>query len=270
MKRFIFIVLLLMLLASSLIKVVAQSETVAATPTQASKQKQIDDLKERLATKVAELRNVQRKAIAGKVKSQTVSTMTIETPTKDIKIELIDTIKVFQNLKGTRTTLTTDNVDNGDHVAIFGEYDTTLDVLKAKVIFIDDTPTPARVSGIVTNMDKIDFTLTLQSLENISYTIDVESSTKTSSYTKEGGVAKSGFSKINIGDTVHVVGTKIPKKDNQITAKRLLDLGNVIPESAIPSLSPTPEPSVSPTATAKPTKATTPKPSLRPTESPAP
>lgn len=137
--------------------------TPAATPSSSSK---IDDLKERLATKVAELRQVQKKAIVGNVKATSVSTITVETKTSDVKIELTDEIKVFQTISGKRTTLTTDNIEKGDYVVVFGDYDATLDLLQAKVIVIQD-PLPPRFSGLISAIDKKNFTVTFLSLIHI-------------------------------------------------------------------------------------------------------
>src|SRR3989344_8178245 len=85
-------------------KTFSQENTVIPTATD-EQLKQIENLKDRLATKVAELRQTQRRAIAGTVKKVEVSTLTIETETKDIKIDLPDEITVIQYLKGVRTLL---------------------------------------------------------------------------------------------------------------------------------------------------------------------
>lgn len=273
MNKHLIVTFFILLCAVTLpINVLAQSasKSATATPAEGVKQKQIEDLKERLATKVAELRNLQKRAIFGKVKSQTVSTMTIETPTNDIKIEITDTIKVIQLLKGTRTKLTTNDVDNGDTVSVFGEYDTTLDVLKAKVIFIDNATPLLFVAGRVTKKDDDEFTLTIETVDSAPFTIDVERNTKTFSWSKEDGtITKSGFSKITIGDTVHIVGSGVPKEEKRISADRVLDIGNIGPATTVSSITPSEEPETTPTASPKPS----PKPSVKqssptPTETP--
>ena len=99
---------------------------LAADATQAANQKQINDLKDRLATKVAELRQLQRKAIFGTVKAVSASTATIETKTKDVKIELTDDTKSPKSSRAHAPKLTADNLDKGDQVAVFGEFDATL------------------------------------------------------------------------------------------------------------------------------------------------
>lgn len=227
----------------------------AADATQAANQKQINDLKDRLATKVAELRQLQRKAIFGTVKAVSTSTATIETKTKDVKIELTDDIKIAQIIKGVRTKLTADNLDKGDQVTVFGEFDTTLDLLKAKVIFIQAAP-GERIAGIVTDVTKADYTVSIKTPEGKSYIVDIETVTKIAVWTADRGIAKGGFSKVTVGDTIHVAGSLVPKKDNRISASRILDIGN---------LTGSPEPTPTLTEAPTPTTKATPKPTATPT-----
>jgi hypothetical protein len=244
----------------------AATPTTNATPTTAT-DKKIEDLKERLATKVAELSQTQRRAIFGTVKATSISTATIETTTKDIKIELTDDIQIFQNVNGKRTKLTTEDLAKGDIVSVFGEYDATLDLLKAKIIFIQDG-FPQHIAGTVTEVDAKAFTLTVKPAEGPSYIVDIEKATKTSLWTN-AAIAKSGFSKIQVGDSVHVVGTPVPKKENRLSAERILNLGNLSGAPLpTPSSFPTKESSPSPTLKATPTPKPTPKPS--PTSAPTP
>lgn len=231
--------------------VLAANETTTPVPTDI-KLKQIDELKERLATKVAELQQLQRKAVFGVVKAVSVSNFTLETQTKDIKIELPDEIKIYQIISGKRTQLTIDDLAKEDVVTVFGNYDSTLDLLKAKVIFIQGK-IPTRISGVVKEVNKTDFTVSLSTVEGTSYLVDIEAFTKSFVWDKEKGLTKIGFSKINIGDIIHVLGTPVPKKDNRISANRILDLTDL---SGNPN--PTPTTAITQTPTAKPIASPTP------------
>lgn len=276
MKRIV-ITLLASTLVTSGVAFAATPTPTSPAPTEGSTQntptpttvkaRQIEDLKDRLATKVAELRQTQKKAIAGVVKAISISTITIETKTKDVKIELTDSISVFQILKGKRTKLTTDDLSKGDFVVVFGNYDVTLDVLSAKVIFIQDTP-PERTSGSVGAIDTKGFTITLNSPANQSIIVDIEKTTQAFLWTKEGGIAKSGFSKIVVGDTVQILGTPVPKKEHRVSALRILDVGNLT-GAPISTTTPTPtESATTPTPSRKPTPKPTPKPTVTPSPTP--
>ncbi len=215
----------------------------AQTPTVSDKAKQIDDLKERLATKVAELKQSQRQAIYGTIKSVSVSTFTVETATKDLKIELTDDIKIFQKIKGIRTELKIENLAKEDIVAVFGEYDATLELLKAKVVFIQAAH-PVRIAGIITEVNKTDYTITIQTTDAKTYTIDFETTTKTSVWNGKE-LAKGGFSKLLVGNTIHVTRSTVPKKENRVSATRITNISEKVATA---------------TATITPTASLTPKP----------
>jgi hypothetical protein len=243
-------------------------QAVAATPTATGSAgtpaptSQLENLKERLATKVAELRQSQKKAIYGKIKATSVSTITVETKTSDVKIELTDGITVFQEIKGKRTELTTEDLAKDDNVVVFGDYDTGLDLLKAKVIVIQAAPL-VRISGVVSEIDKKEFTVAIVTKEDVTYIVDIEKTTAMFEFDKTQGVVKGGFSRLQNGVTAHIVGTAVPKEENRISAGRFLDMGNLSG-----TVTPTPTTETTPTATASGT--TTPKATPKATTTPTP
>lgn len=225
---------------------------VEATPSASAKpalDKKVEDLKERLASKVAELSQTQRKAVAGTVKSVSLTTLVVESSKEEYKIELTDDIKVIEYIKGKRSTVKTETLRPKDPVVIFGEFDTTLGILKAKVIVIQQPPA-RRVHGKVTGLDTKAATITLATSDGTSYTIDVERATKTNRWIGETNVEKSGFSKITQGDTIHVIGTNVPKKENRISADRILNLADLTGTPVTPT--PAPTNTMKPSATPRP------------------
>ncbi len=250
---FILLVIFLAAFARPVYAVVGTTPTVLPTspPATTSADIQIEKLKERLATKVAELRTLVKRAMFGTVKTVSVASATVETSTKDIKIELGDGVSVAQIISGKRTTLTTDDISVGDPITVFGTYDNTLDLLKAQFIFIESSIVTQHISGTVSDISAKDFTMTVHTPEGRTIVVDVEKTTKATSWNKADGVTKSGFSKIAVGDTVHVAGVAEPKKDDHISANRILDLGNL--SGAVPSPTATPTVVASDSATPKPT-----------------
>lgn len=228
-------------------------------PTASEKAQQIEDLKERLATKVAELRQAQRMAVFGTVKSVSISQFTVETKTKDLKIELTDDIKIFQNIKGVRKELTAENLEKGDIVTVFGEYDTTLEFLNAKVVFIQSTD-PVRISGTIKETSKADYTITIETPESKTYTIDFETTTKTMVWNGKE-LAKGGFSKLAVGNAIHVTGTAVAKQENRVSATRITNIG-----SDVTGATTTPSPTIAPSPTAS--NAATPTATIKPTPKP--
>jgi hypothetical protein len=246
--------------------VYGKTASPSATPTSSDLQGKIDNLKERLATKVAELRKTSPKAIFGTVSSVTISSITIDTTTKSMKIDLTDNIQVFQILKGKRTKLTTDDISKGDPVTIFGDYDSTLDVLQAKTIFIEASKQPQRIHGFVTDIDKKNNAFSLKSLDGSTYSVDIETTTKTLIWTPADGITKSGFSKIETGMFVSVLGLADPKTPNSFSGVRVLHM------NPRPGATPTITPTATPAKVASPSATPTKQPAIKtkPTVSPAP
>lgn len=253
--RAIYLGLVFSLLASPVFAAVAATPSAATTESATNSGTKLEELKERLATKVAELRTSEKRAIYGTVKSKSLTTLVVETKIKDLKVELTDDVKIFQYLKGKRTELTLDDLTKGDSVTVYGDYDTTLDLLKATYILIQAIQ-PLRISGTIGAIDRNDYSLTLKSPDGQTYTIDIETITKITRWDKTNKFAKSGFSRMTEGETIHVVGSPVPKKENRISGIRILNLGNPVGE---PVATPTPQEST-PSATPKTTPKTTPTP----------
>ena len=238
-------------------KALAFTSTGSATetsPPPTSVQPQVQELKDRLATFTAQQKSMQTKAIYGTVKSISVSNFVVETETKDIKIDLADDIKVAQIINGKRTVLTIDDIGKGDIVTVFGEYDASIDLLKAKAVFIQSPP-PLHVIGKVTAIDRKQYTETVQTGDNQSYTVDIETGTRTTAWSFDQGIYKSGFSKTGIGDFVQVVAVSEPKlPPTRVSARRILDLGDL--SKPLPASTPTPASEATPSSTPKSIKST--------------
>lgn len=222
--------------------------TVKSTPTPTAS-KQIEDLKDRLATKVAELKGRERKVVFGNIKSLTLTTMVIETLTKDLKIERTDEIVVYKTTKGNNAKYDSDTLSKGDAVVVFGYYDSTLDLLDANIIAVQ-TNSLKNVAGTVKEIDRSDFTLTVTDYKGFEIVVDIETTTKTNIVNPDAKIEKFGFSKIQAGDRVQVVGTPNIKEDNRISGLRILVVGSI----SSPTTTPTPAetPSVTPKTTPTP------------------
>lgn len=252
MKTLLLFIITTGLLITPVMHVIAQTDTPEASPTISSK---VDDLKERLATRVAELRQTAPKAIYGTVSAVTVTTLTVDTQQKAMKIELTDDIEVFQIIRGKRTTLSTDDIDKNDIVTVTGDYDATIDILKAHTIFIESTVKQIRVHGTISNINKSNNTFKITGVDGETYTIDVETTTKTNTW-NDNALEKTGFSKLEEGQFVSVLGNPDSKDESLINALRILHF--TMPGT----VTPTPTLEATPTATksATPTKRVTPTP----------
>lgn len=244
-------------------KVSPTNTSKAVTPTQTVVASKVEDLKERLATRVAELRQSSPKALFGTVSQVTVSTITIDAQNKAVKIELTDDIKVIQIIRGKRTILSSDDIDKDDKVTVFGDYDSTIDILKASTIFIENKTNPIRIHGFIGEVNKSTNTFALKGVDGQQYTIDIETTTRTQEWKKDIGIEKSGFSKLESGMFVSVLGIPDPKNEMTYTASRVLAIRtkdtptptvtSAITTDATKSATPTRRQTVAPTRNATPT-----------------
>lgn len=207
----------------------SSSAVPSQAPTEKSeKLKQIEDLKDRLATKVAELRKTSQKALFGIIKSVSVSSLTLETNDRDIKMELTDDITVVDTTKGTKVKKTIENLTDDAFAVVFGQYDGTLDILTAKHIVIQKKP-ETMVRGIISVVDAKAYTIGVTTIDNRELLVDFEKTTDAKMWSGTGNPAKIGFSKIIPGDKMFVYGIVDAKDPNKISAIRLLTIETVSP-----------------------------------------
>jgi len=244
MKKIVLIAAALLFTTSVYAQDVA-TPSATATPSAST---QLENLKDRLASAASTLAQSQKRAVFGTVTNTSVSTITVETPTKDIKVELADVVKVAQMLKGVRTALTTDDVSKGDVVTVFGDYDSTLDLLKGSVIFIEGT-VPSRINGTISAVSKKDYTITITDASGTPWVVDIETATKNMLWDNVNGTTKGAFSKYTVGDAAFVLETA-EKTPNRVSALRVLDIGLPAQAGNQSGVTPTATPTIaSPSAT---------------------
>ena len=214
------------------------------------RREQIKDLRERVATKVAELREKMRRAWYGEIKS--ISGTTIILTTKQGEKTVLtteETIFLRIGAAGRRKIGLTD-LTSGEKIVAFGQVDQEKGEMTAKVII--GKVFPININGKVTALDVEGGTITVATLRLGSFIVDVETTTKILVWEKGKGLTKAGLSKIKVGDRVHVNGivpTK-PKESNRISANRILVLpGRAVGITGEKPATPAASPKTSPTAT---------------------
>lgn len=211
------------------------SPTTESTPmpsTLLEKLKQIEILKEKIATKVAEIRQKERGAILGTVKSLDTSTIAITGKGEPQSISFSEDT-IFYTLTPTgRTDSTVTKLKAGDSVSIFGYFDEVKKILAAKYIYQEPTPL-VRLGGKITDIDKSNYTVTVKGTQETTI-VDIETTTKISTYAITVGWAKGGFSKLKLGDRIHVLGTPNSKEPNRISADKMYIIPAVLQTSPTP------------------------------------
>ncbi len=228
------LVVLLLLLVPRIIPADAQTPTIPKTkigtsptvsvslsPT-AIVEKDVKELKDKIATKVAELRQSSKTIISGMITANDSSSLTIQSEDgASHKVTYDETItKLISLKKKTPEDIKIDVVTKGDYAVVSGLQ--IEDMMTASTLYIDQKYLV--LSGKVSDVNKPNFEITVVTTDKDTYTLDIESATRQSIINpKLDQIEKSGFSKINVGDTIHFVIIK-PKDAHTLkaTAKRLL------------------------------------------------
>lgn len=197
----------------------ASPTIVPTSTTLIEKLKKIETLKEKIATKVAQLREEEKGAMYGSVKKIDKTSVTISTAKNDQTVSFLDDAVFYTFKNDKREEIKASAVKEKDTVTIFGYFDQSKTNFSAKYVYIEDSPIHLR--GKITDTDKTNYTITVREKQG-NTVVDVETYSKTVSFdrTKKNFIS-AGFSKMKIGDTVHVIATPNPKTENRVSAKRI-------------------------------------------------
>lgn len=242
----------------AIIFITFKSRTYAASPTGIitpsattiiDKLKQIEALKEKIATKVAQLREQEKGGASGTIKSIGNNTITLTTTSSEQTISFSEDTIFFKLTDGVKS----DPIDwkqskklkSGDRIAVLGYFDSQHSTLSAKYIYLYTMP--LHLIGKIADIDKSNYTITVKEPKGNTL-IDIETYTKVFAYSKKTGLVRGGFSKFSDNDLVHIFAIANPKEDNRVSALKIISFtfgGNT---------SPTPTEGKEASPTAKPTK----------------
>lgn len=229
MKVIFYLLTVMLLLTGS---VYAQTPTstssaVTATPTLTQEEKDVQDLKEKIKNKVAELRSQNNKAFAGWVLSNENKLIKVNTPDEEkFDVKFDDGLtKVYEIVGNQRKEIKLEVVKKNDYIVISGVLNDK--TITANSIYVD-TYYAVKLAR-VTEVNKDEFYLKVLTSDKDTYTLDIENTTnQTMLNIKTLQLEKIGFSKIKEGDTIHFVAKKNgdEKDPLRLTANKVL----VIPQ----------------------------------------
>jgi hypothetical protein len=212
--------------------------TPAITPTQGDIQ-QIDDLKNRIASRVAELNLVEKRGIIGTVTDATNSQITLNDANGNIRFVDVDELTKFSDPDASETTFGISDITKNMKLGVLGLYNKQSRRILARQI--DVISLPNILTGAVYSIDSKNFSFYIVSEDNKRTFIDVETLTKTYSYTTGEELVTAGFSKIDVDESILVIGFPDKQNSSHIIASRIILLPDV-PKSPkinyIPALDP--------------------------------
>ena len=186
-------------------------------------EKEIEELKDRIETKVSETRKENNKAIAGTIEKKDEDSLTIKCSDDEEYNIIIDEAltKYFQINKDEKQEIDFKNIEKGDYIIVTGEINDK-EVL-ANFIYIDESYLIN--SGSITETNNNDYYIKVLTTVKENYTLDIESYTEQLMLNlKSLEFEKIGFSKIKEGDTIHFIVKQSAQKqeDNRYPAVRIL------------------------------------------------
>lgn len=216
------------------------------TPTEAEKdvnQKQINDLTERIASRVAQLKLVEKKGLIGKVTDVSNTQITISDIQNNTRFIDVDELTKFAS-PNAKSSFGISDIEKDSTIGILGLYNKDSRRIMAR--FVTVLNLPRYISGTISSIDEDNFTLLVKTRKN-NINIDVGSTTITSSFTNSLKLTKSGFSKLKEGEYIIVVGFEDKKDKTLIVASKIIVFPDVQKaqdetQSSVNKPSPTPTP----------------------------
>lgn len=214
MKKYFLIILILFAIA------IPKHDALAATPTPttATLQQQVDELKDRIASRVAELKLVEKRGIMGTVTDVSDTQITLTDLNGNIRIVDVDELTKFYSPSSKSFGIS--DVSKGMSLGALGLYNKQSRRILARKI--DELPQGPRVIfGGVGEIDEDNFEITVVRENNQRTVVSIENITKTYSYI-DGELEKSGFSKIGREAAVIVIGFPDKNDSNKIVSSRII------------------------------------------------
>lgn len=203
---------------------------------------QINSLKDRIASRVAQLKLVERRGIIGTVTEVSDTQLTLTDLQNNTRFVDVDELTKFSS-PSAKGNFGISDITKGSKLGVLGLYNKQSRRLLAR--FVDVISEPKTIQGAIYGINKEDFTFKVMTENGQTLTIDVENITKTSSYTKDAGLTKAGFSKLQEGQRVYIVGFPDVKESNRILASRVIffpllpkNPKIVLPANAAPAINP--------------------------------
>lgn len=190
--------------------------TPTATPSAATSPEQNQEelqkrFIDRVASRVAQLKLVDRRGIIGNVTDVSNTQLTLNDIQNVTRYVDVDELTKFSS-PSAKESFGISDITKGTKLGVLGLYNKQSARLLAR--FVDVLVLPRVIHGAVASTNTENFTIDLVNQNQQHLLIDVQDTTKTSSYTKDTGFVKSGFSKIKEGQRIMIVGFLDSKEKN--------------------------------------------------------
>lgn len=229
---------LLLVAFFSIVKVAYGATTPSPLPSQnqlssdSADLEKIQKIKDIVASKVAELKLVDKRGIIGTLKDVSGMQLTVV----DIKgnKRLIDVDELTKFSFSSKKSAGIGDLEKGDSYSIVGLFNKDSGRLLARNIDSVDS-IPVRFEGAISAVDDTNYQLTVVNEKGEKRVIDIQSSTKTSVVSENGDLQKSGFSKLSENERVLATGFWDKKDSNLLSASRIIHFESIPPSKEMQS-----------------------------------
>lgn len=221
-KTILFVYLVICLFDYLTLNVMAQTPSASASssPTVVV-DKDIQQLKDKIANKVSEIRKQNNKAISGFVVSNDGNKMKINNNGEENQVKFDETLTKYFKITGAqKKEIKVDDIAKNDYVIVSGVV--TDNIITANVVLIDENFLVD--SGKITEINKDSYNVKVLTSDKNTYSLDIETYTKQFMVNiKTLNLERVGFSKVKEGDTVHFVVKKtFSEKNNNYSVIKIL------------------------------------------------
>ncbi|KKQ74689.1 MAG: hypothetical protein US96_C0028G0013 [Candidatus Woesebacteria bacterium GW2011_GWB1_38_5b] len=211
MRKIILIITLFLFLPGG---VSAQNGTGSTIPSS----KTLDAIKDKVASRVAELNLVEKRGIIGTVDEISDTQIIVTTLSGKRRIVDVDEFTVFSgNLEGIS------DIEKEDVISILGLYNKDSERLLAR--YINSFSIPLYLTGVISEVDSDNFTITLTTKDKENYIVDVERITETFEFDRNS-LENSGFSNFETFKNAFIIGFEDEDEEGRITASKIIVFPN--------------------------------------------
>ncbi len=239
MKKIIFLSLLI---TYYLLLITVNSYAASPTPSASVNQveQQIDELKDRIASRVAQLNLVEKRGIIGDVTDTTDTQLSLTDIQGNIRFVDVDELTKFSNPDANGSFGISD-IKKGMTLGVLGLYNKQSQRILAREIDVLDIP--QKIHGSIATIDSDNYIINVATDDNKQIQVSVDTSTKTLSWDSSSQkLVRSGFSKVTAGEKIFAKGTKDAKIESMIDATLIIIFPD-INKNPVPLVSPSITPS---------------------------
>jgi len=186
---------------------------------------QINALKNRIASRVAQLKLVEKRGIIGRVTDVSDTQITISDFENNTRFIDVDELTRFSS-PAVKDAFGISDITIGTNIGVLGLYNKESRRILAR--FVNVISLPKIIHGKVVNVDNKNYTIKVSTEDDKEITFDVETTTKTLSYSKDTGLTRSGFSKIKEDERIIVIIDTDSKKEDRIVGSKIILLPQIL------------------------------------------